>query len=200
MDFKPSIYFFNLKDKQSTIEIKNYNAFFKRGILICHKILYYLVVGSYCASNPIKDIPFGEKERKIYKALNGLLTNIKNKIEKTPCLVITPHIFTKFINEIWRFKKHFKGIIETFIKDFTYVDEEQITKKEILDIENFRIHFYGLSETSILILKKKGRCPCILSWGDKPYPEDEDEKKVLYIGFLDLMSFMYDMEFRSQLT
>ena len=125
MFFEPETYFNKLQDKESSIMISKYNSCFRAGILICHKLLYYLLLGNYSEKLKIikstNKIFLNESEKISYLALKRILDYSKTN------LFITPHIFTKFIHEILNDtrinKEIFAGILDSFNEDFSYVKE-----------------------------------------------------------------------------
>jgi len=176
MLFEPNVYFHNLDlmDNQCPSKIHKYNEFFENGIFICHKLLFYFIMGSY--SKTTKDFKLSEEELTNYKTILRLFEEVKKRLNKIPSIYITPHIFTKFVNEMRNRNIppfHFENILNLFIDEFGYIQEDkEIGKEDIIDFSHFKKKDIGISETVLLILKnnlknKKEGIPCILSESNK---------------------------------
>lgn len=198
MIFNSEAYFLgNKKDVEVAIKISHYNSCFKKGILICPDLLFYLIIGSY-SLNPLGRFVLNNDERIKYKAIIRLLNAIKNNIEDNPPIFITPHIFTKFVYLLHKRtdREHYGKILGLLKEDFEYIKEEDIKKEKIIDFANFKNKFLGISETCLLILKERRRFPCILSLSGKILQiyNKSEEKDFLFVSFDDLVSFTQSEE------
>jgi len=191
MIFESEPYLNKLNDKGHSINIAYCNACFRKGIFLCHDIFYYFILGSYADASKLSRNVFSLNriELEKYRAFQRLLEGIKNHISKYPELVITPHIFTKFIHKI-RDKLddvHYKRIINLLNEEFGYIHEEPIEKNDILNFHCFKNKLFGLSETTLLILKTRKEYPCIFSSSGKIMEEYKED--FLFINFPELISF-----------
>jgi len=191
MIFNPELYFYGIGDKIS--DIKKYDARFNEGILICHNILFYLVLGSYSKKyeNQQSNIHLTEEEKNSYIAVIRLLKRISSKSSGLPKVYITPHVFTKFIHLLkqkYKYEKHFKIILELIQEDLGYIIEENVSKNELIEFDNFKNTSLGVSESALIILKEKKNPPCILACNSKIL--NNYDNKFLYIDFDELVSFI----------
>lgn len=191
MFFESEIYFHNFKDKISLSKIHDYNSFFKKGILVCPHVLYYLMMRDY--------LPEKQKINNI--AITRFLNVVRAHIHENPTLIITPHIFTKFIH-LLREKKLNKedyGKVLDLLKDgFNYIKEEGIKKEEIIDFDNFKNQYLGLSDTSLLIVKEQKNYQCVLSLSGKIPRFCGDNS--LCVNFHELVSFMGTEEMKGKIN
>ena len=200
MMFNPELYFYGLGGNIS--DIPKYNSRFNEGILICDKILYYLVFGNYAerCREQKKDVFITTEEQRSYGAIVELLKKIRGESDILINLYITPHIFTKFIHLLKEKDKsgdHFKFILDTIQEDLGYIIEEDIKKEKFIKFDNFRNTSLGLSESSILILKERKNPPCILCCNPKLLHSYDNE--FLYINFDDLVSFSKEYTRRNKI-
>lgn len=191
MIFNPELYFYGMGERLS--DIKEYDFRFSEGILICHKILFYLVLGSYAerCKNFEKNIWLTEDEKNSYITIIRLLKRIKGESKSIPKLYITPHVFTKFIHLLKEKDKpgdHFRIILELIQEDFSYIIEENVGKEELIEFDNFKNTSLGISESALIILRGKKNPPCILSCN--PMILKNYDNEFLYINFEDLVSFI----------
>jgi len=207
MIFKPEPYFYNYKDKESQLDKVNSNYHFKNGILIDAHVLFYLILGNYAknleniSSANIQRFGLKEEENIGFKAITNLLNKIKILTNTNPPLLITPHIFTKFINLLWlRISKKdndYKRILELLKDDFSYIREEEIKKEVLIGLDNFRNRVFGISEASLSILKNRINKPCILCCNNKILSEYEED--FLFVDFKELMDFTKEDERKNEL-
>ena len=121
--FEPEIYL--LDDRKYSQQVSRYISNFRRGILMDHKPLFFLLLGSY-AEKSGKVFVLSEEERISYKSILILLNKIKQDIQDIQdySILITPHIFTKVANDLRKRindPKHFKGIVEMILDNFPFV-------------------------------------------------------------------------------
>ena len=186
MIFEIEPYLYNQKDKDSSLKINTYNHRFNNGILICPQTLYYLIIGSYSKSienisNITKKFILNDEEKNGFIAVTQLLNTIKIYTKSNPVLIITPHIFTKFINLLWKKvdEKNYRNIPRLFKDDFNYIREEDIKKEVLIELDNFRNKVFGISEASLLILKSRRSHPCIISSNPKILLGESDDFYIL---------------------
>jgi len=208
MIFEPEPYLYDFKDKQSQLDIRDYNRHFKNGILICPESLFYLVIGNYAlglenlSGININHFSLNRGEYFGFKAITELLNKIKVTIHLNPPLFITPHIFTKFIHLLWERKpkiseKHYKKIMELFRDEFSYIQEEEIKRETLIDLDNFRNKVFGISEAALSILKNRKEQPCILSFSDKVLYEYHED--FLYVNLKMLINFKENEENKNKI-
>ncbi len=202
MLFRCDPYFYNFKDSQSLKDIVAYNNSFKNGILIDPEILYYFVVGNYYNNlktrGQLSNLPFKEEERINYMAISKLFDRIKLETKQIPLVFITPHIFTKFINLIWKFdKKHYQEILQLLSEEFCYINEEEVKKEEVIQFNHFKNKYLGLSETSLLLLKQRRKHPCIVSMSGKITELCKND--FLCVEFHEIVSFIRDNESKNNI-
>lgn len=205
MIFEIEPYLYNQKDRDSSLKINAYNLCFNNGILICPQTLYYLIVGSYSKSvENISNIPkkliLNNEERIGFKAITRLLNTIKVYTRSNPALLITPHIFTKLISLLWDKnidEKNYKNILKLFKDDFSYIQEEDIKKEILIELDNFRNKVFGISEASLSILKNRRNHPCIISSSPKVLLEYNND--FLYVNLNELTKFIKEDERRNLL-
>ena len=195
--FEPEIYL--LDDRKYSQQISNYISNFRRGILMDHKPLFFLLLGSY-AEKSEKIFVLSEEERISYKSILILLNKIKQDIQDYSIL-ITPHIFTKVANDLRKRindSEHFKGIVEMILDSFPFVKEEEIKKEEILGFKNFKNMYCGISETAIVIMKNRIGRVGVIAYSDKiPAVCGED---YLFVDFKSLVSTIKEFERREEIN
>ena len=209
MIFQPEPYLNNPKNKEERIYIKDYNACFNEEILICHNLFYFFIVGNYyellkkTMPKGKMNFAFNDVEKLNYFALKRLLESIKKRTGKQPMLYITPHIFTKFVHLLRKNiiknrlieDKHYKNILNLLKEEFGHVEEEFISKDEIIEKDYFNKQLLGLTEATILILKDKKTTPCILASSGKIFKAYD--KRFLWINFSEVLSIVKE-ELRRQ--
>ena len=194
--FEPETYLFN--NKKDELLISKYISSFRRGILIDTQPLYFLLIGSYAhkINNPSM---LSEEERVGYKGMLFLLNRIKEDIGDY-FIFISPHIFTKVINELRKKINDpidFKGIVDIILDNFTFIREEEIGKDEILRFDNFKNMYCGISETTISLIKNKKGNVGIISYSDKiPSVCGED---YLFVDFKVLIDTIKEHERREEI-
>ncbi|MDP1728734.1 MAG: hypothetical protein Q8L27_00840 [archaeon] len=205
MIFKAEPYLYNQKDKDSSLKINAYNIRFNNGILICPQTLYYLIIGSYSKSienisSIYQKLILNNEERIGFKAITQLLNTIRVYTKSNPALFITPHIFTKFISLLWDKnvdEKSYRNILKLFKEDFSYIQEEDIKKEVLIELDNFRNKVFGISEASLSILKNRRSHPSIISSSPKVLMEYNDD--FLYVDFNELTRFIKEDERRNSI-
>src|SRR3989344_2139556 len=195
--FEPEIYL--LDDRKYSQQVSRYISNFRRGILMDHKPLFFLLLGSY-AEKSEKIFVLSEEERISYKSILILLNKIKQDIQDYSIL-ITPHIFTKVANDLRKRindSEHFKGIVEMILDNFPFVKEEEIKKEEILGFANFKNMHCGISETAIVIMKNRIGRVGVIAYSDKiPAVCGED---YLFVDFKSLVSTIKEFERREEIN
>lgn len=164
---------------------EQYYPIFKRGIFLDTAPLFILVCGHYDKNNNTKLIEnFNAGENKIgkdrqYKVYdyNYLMAFLNSLNLKQIPLLVTPHIFTEFIQHLWKITddpKQFRDVIESSFKSKNY----------LRDIANtiYCHHFFSddlfinkeleIGDTSIIISIKefeKDRGARTILTSDKPF-------------------------------
>jgi len=208
MIFKPESYLLDFEDIESQLERGSYSKNFKNGILICPNVLYCLILGNYSKSleniskSNVESFSLTREENLGFRAVTTLLNKIKVLIGLNPPLFITPHIFTKFIHLLWDRKlqiseKHYKRILELFRDEFSYIQEEEIKREILIELDNFRNKVFGISEASLSVLKNRKEQPCIFSFSDKVLCEYNED--FLYVNFKELMEFIKEEDRRNKI-
>jgi len=196
--FDPESYLYS----NQPLMISKCNFCFKNGIVLNDKLLYFLLKGSYAETYPIKkgNFVYTDDERINYKSLNILLDKIKKEVGEYT-IFITPHIFTKFINELRNGvgdPRHFSNILTCFMENFNYIKEKEIKKEEIINTPLFKNRYCGLSETSLILLKDKlGKIGIIDSSENKILEMGRDN--YLFVNFPILVSVIRKYEEREQI-
>jgi len=167
---------YNIKEFHSKIIL------LKRGIYIDTGPLFLLIVGHH---NKVKGNYLLSKfgyDKFDYKCLLAFLNSIKLH---NYSLLVTPHIFTEFIQHLWKLsdgESQFKEILEIsfktrwFLKDtntnlccFNFLKEEDFINKKI-----------EIGDTSICICTREGQKergkPITILTDDKPFAEIADKK------------------------
>ena len=80
---------------------------------------------------------------------------------------------------------------------FFDINEEDISKEEIIEFPNFRNKYFGISETTLMILKNRKKFPCILAENNKVFKDYTEE--VLFIDFQDLFNFIKEEKRKNKL-
>lgn len=194
--FQPEKYFLTKKEDRTVLHSK-YIACFRKGIVIGYKPLYYLLKGSYAEQ---RNMILPEEERIGYKSIILLLNTIKKDLgNQELSIYITPHIFTKFVNELWGSVTNsydFEEIMNLFLNTFYYIREEGLKKEELIGFNHFRKRYCGLSEASLILIKGKIGAVCILDTSNK-IPELAGED-YLFANFQDLVSAIREQERREK--
>ena len=186
-------------NKNNELIISKYISCFKKGILIEPKLLYFLLKGSYAEKIDRVSI-LSEEERISYKSMKILLNKIKGDIEEYS-IFITPHIFTKLIHELRKNITHsqdFSAIIVLLIENFAFIKEENLAKEEIMNFKSFKNRYCGISETALILLKKRMGNVCIIGLNDNKILEMCGDN-YLFIDFKILVDTIKEFERRDKI-
>ncbi len=193
--FEPEKYLFS---KKTDIDISNYISCFRKGIIIGYKPLYYLLKGSYFTGIEKQKI-LTDEERISHKCMLILLNKIKSDIGEFS-IYITPHIFTKLVNELREDHKidtkDFGGIILSLLNTFSYIKEEELKKDEIICFDSFKNKYCGLSETAIILLRKRMGKISVIDSSSNKVPELGGDN-YLFIDFHTLFNTIKEHERRA---
>ena len=144
-----------LNNDISVKEIKDYNKYISKGILLDEEILYLLIVGDFVAEKDTKKSYLSMNKTKFnlddFKYIVQFLRGFKTKY------FITPHIFTKFIHLLWDNigdTKDYEEIIEIFNGTSEFIQEKQLEKKIFLDEENFKKKKWDIVTSSLILTSK----------------------------------------------
>lgn len=166
---------------------QDYFSYLKNGLLIDTDPLYLLIVGKYHVDNNKNLLKLHNNfEIADYEVLRRFL----NAINPIP-MFITPHIFTKFIHLLWSCEineKDFKGIIDTFLSQFTYIGEKYIHKDTIMNLDQFKNKYYDLSNTSLIMTAEKHNHNSVLTCENKCCKQCEEGGDILTINFGEIKS------------
>ena len=185
-------------NKNNELIISKYISCFKKGILIEPKLLYFLLKGSYAEKTD--RVILSEEERISYKSMKILLNKIKGDIEEYS-IFITPHIFTKLIHELRKNITHsqdFSAIIVLLIENFAFIKEENLAKEEIMNFKSFKNRYCGISETALILLKKRMGNVCIIGLNDNKILEMCGDN-YLFIDFKILVDTIKEFERRDKI-
>ena len=200
-----SNYLFCPEKDRGNLQISKYKSCFRKGILLNHKLLYFLLKGSYWEEGEEtgerrENFSFSPEEKLNYQSLKILLNRIKGDVGEYT-IFITPHIFTKFINELRkgvRNEQHFSNILTIFIENFTYIKEEELKKEEIINFAHFKNRYCGLSETALILLKEKFKDVCIIDDSSNKIPKFGGEN-YLFIDFPTIKTIVNEYKRREEL-
>lgn len=167
----------------------------KRGIYIDTGPLFLLIVGHH---DKIKGNYLLKKfgyDKVDYKCLLAFLNSIKLH---NYSLLITPHIFTEFIQHLWKFsddESQFKDILEISFKTRWFLKDTDINLGcfNFLKEEDFMDKKIEIGDISICICTREGKKekgkPITILTDDKPFAEIADKKyKFLSIYYQEIKS------------
>jgi len=116
-------------------------------------------------------------------------------------IFITPHIFTKLIHELRKNITHsqdFSAIIVLLIENFAFIKEENLAKEEIMNFKSFKNRYCGISETALILLKKRMGNVCIIGLNDNKILEMCGDN-YLFIDFKILVDTIKEFERRDKI-
>jgi hypothetical protein len=138
MEFNVPAY---LHNDTSVKEIKDYNKYIATGILLDEEILYLLIVGDFVNNNKNKNCYLQMDKIQFSLEDFGYITQFLNGFKNNLNLIITPHIFTKFVHLLWdniNDKKDYEEIIKVFSKFSEVIKEKNLDKELFFNEENFK--------------------------------------------------------------
>lgn len=184
--------FLNPPSQRARIE-NTYYSFFRTGVLLDSEILYLLIVGRYDAeksTNFLSKINFDSTD---YEKLRRFLTALSSKNSN---FYITPHVFTKFIHLLWeniKEKDHYYNLTESFLSNFSYIDEKHIPKNEILKMEHFKTKYCDLCNASLILTAELHKHNSIITSDKKFAGICEEKGDMLVVYYPDIKSYIQSL-------
>lgn len=161
MEFNVPAY---LSNDTSVRDIRNYNKYISTGVLLDEEILYLLIVGEFVNRNKNK-IAYLKISNANFDLNDFIyLTKFLGGISKN--LIITPHIFTKFIHLLWDNipnNKDYEEIIKVFEGISDFIAEKYLDKKYFLQEQNFQNKKWDISNSSLILTSQKHNHQVVLT-------------------------------------
>lgn len=193
---------YDFRDHQHLIKLLS------QGVFLDTAPLFILVVGHYDKLNNTHFVEHfqsksKEKDRsyKIYD-YNYLLAFLNScGLGKRYNLSITPHIFTEFVQHVWKIvddSKHFQKIIETCFKTKWYVKEKHLEHMKIIRETNFLGKRLEIGDLSLTIADSdNGKTFRTILTDDEPFARIADkEYDFLVIYYQDIRMGTLDLDSR----